>query len=213
MPDEVYATGDASGFGEPQHCPRLPASTSRSSFSRLLVPIVQDARGAQDLSLELGYRYSDYNTSGGYNTYKVMASWGISDSWRLRGGYNRAIREPSMIELYDPLVESDSGYGDLCEGENPVASFEECARTGVTAAQYGHIYEWPPEYAGSNVRYGGNPELGPEDGRHLSPPVWFGRRTHIRGLSITLDYYNIEISDAIGTVPAETIHRVCMDDR
>ncbi len=210
MPDEVYVEGDAAGLGGIPQFQFTGGFNVKELFLELLLPIVQDVRGAQDLSVELGYRYSDYSTSGNYDTFKAMASWGISQSWRLRGGYNRAIREPSMLELYNPAVEAVTPYGDPCAGEDPAETFERCARTGVTAAQYGNIYARPFGLPTSYALYGGNVNLGPETGDTTTAGVvWTPAR--IRGLSITLDYYKIEIGDAIGTVSAETIHQVCMD--
>jgi len=208
MPDEVYEVGTAGMIGSAQ---RFEGGYDvKELFVEALLPIVQDARGAQDLSLELGYRYSDYSTSGGFNTYKAMATWGITGSWRLRGGYNRAIRAPSLFELRREVSQGGSGYVDLCEGESPEASFEECARTGVTATQYGNIPAWHEDLEGSNSIRGGNPMLDPEIGNTYNAGlVWTPAK--IRGLSATLDYYRIEVTEAIGDLPAETIHRVCMD--
>ncbi len=58
-PDEVYRTGSASGQGGTTE-PIFGKLNVKEAFIELLVPLVQDVKGAQDLSLELGYRYSDY---------------------------------------------------------------------------------------------------------------------------------------------------------
>jgi outer membrane receptor protein involved in Fe transport len=181
-------------------------------FVEALVPVVQDTRGAKDLSLELGYRWSDYSTSGGFDTYKAMASWAVNDSWRLRGGYNRAVRAPTLTDLYTPVQQFDSGFVDPCEGDNPAASFEQCARTGVTEEQYGSIPDstlaWPGGI--SNIRWGGNLALDPEAAdTYTAGVVW--TPTGITGLSVTLDYYDIEIADAILELWEWTIFDVCME--
>ncbi len=209
MPDEVNMVGAAGFIGAP--IPIAQGLNVKELFVEGLVPIIQDVRGAQDLSVELGYRYSDYSTSGGFSTYKVLGNWAISPSWRLRGGYNRAVRAPNMDELYGNITRWGSLYTDLCEGENPAATLEQCARTGVTAAQYGNIPEVPQVFGGgSNARYGGNPLLSPEVGDTFTAGlVW--TPTSIHGLSVTLDYYDIRITEAIGELMAETIHRGCMD--
>jgi outer membrane receptor protein involved in Fe transport len=205
--DEVFQAGLAGGFGA--YAINQDFSLSEI-FVEILLPIVQDAKGAQDLSLELGYRYSDHSTAGDYDTYKAQMSWAVSPSWRLRGGYNRAVRAPSFAELFEPANDGGSGYSDPCEGANPTATFEECARTGVTADQYGNIPMAPPELAGSNALYGGNPQLTPELGdTYTAGLVWTPQS--VRGLSVTLDYFKIEISDAIDTLTAHTVHRVCME--
>jgi len=206
MPDEVYLAGDTPGSGGP--IPKIKGQFNvKEAFLELLIPVVQDARGARDLSLELGYRYSDYSAAGDVNTYKAMASWAITDSWRLRGGYNRAVRAPNIFEIFNPQT-LGGGSSDLCEGEAPAATFEECARTGVTAAQYGNL----PEnfFSGSNALRGGNPLLTPEVGDTITAGVVWTPRS-ITGLSVTLDYSDIEVSDAITTISTYYIQRLCLD--
>jgi outer membrane receptor protein involved in Fe transport len=208
MPDEVTEVG-AAGF-DSEHLRFAGGFNVKELFLEALVPVVQDVRGARDLSLELGYRWSDYSTFGDFTTYKALFNWAISDSWRLRGGYNRAVRAPSLFELHEPLLGSGGGYIDPCEGDDPEETFERCARTGVTEAQYGHIPTPPELMGGSNTQDGGNLLLDPEVGdTYTAGLVWTPAGIH--GLSVTLDYYLIEISDAIGVLPAETIHRACMD--
>ncbi len=207
VPDEVYQTGDASGFGLGTLA--IDASYKvKEAFLELLVPVIQDNRGARDLSLEFGYRWSDYSTAGDANTYKAMASWAITESWRLRGGYNRAVRAPNIVEIFGPQQAGGGASYDPCVGVEPEASFEECANTGVTAAQYGNLPEGISD--GTNGLIGGNPLLTPEVADTVTAGlVWTPRS--ITGLSVTLDYYDIEITDAITTISADYILGLCMD--
>jgi outer membrane receptor protein involved in Fe transport len=210
VPDEVLQAGVAGAGGQGTE-PLEGSYSVRELFIEALVPVVQDVRGARDLSLELGYRYSDYSSFGGFDTYKAMISWAITDSWRLRGGYNRAVRAPSLWELYGTPWRFGEYFQDPCEGPSPVAALDECARTGVTAEQYGNIPPTPPELNPTvNTEYGGNAELNPEVGdTYTAGIVWTPQS--IGGLSVTADYYDIRITDAIGTLTAETVTRVCME--
>ena len=63
-------------------------------YGELLVPIFKK------LDLELGYRYSDFNTAGGTNTYKGLFTWKALDQLTLRGGYQFATRAPNTAELF-----------------------------------------------------------------------------------------------------------------
>jgi len=206
MPDEAYRTGDPAGFGG-QSAPVISGQFNvKEAFFELLVPIIQDVGGARDLSLELGYRYSDYSTSGGVSTYKAQASYAPSESWRIRGGYNRAIRAANIWELYFPQSLILYGGEDICAGENPTATVEQCERTGVPAHMYGHVLANPADqyYAFG----GGNPLLDPETADTITAGVVWTPQS-IRGLSVTLDYYNIDIGEAIGSLGADNTIQLC----
>ena len=204
QPDEVNLTG-AAGFRS--NAEKLEAGYNVTEvFLEALVPVVQDTRGFRDLSLELGYRYSDYSTSGGVNTYKGLLNWAITNSWRFRGGYNRAIRAPNIWELFRPT--SEGGSGDPCANDLdtgvPEMTLEECMRTGMTEEQYGTV----PGFFGARTIWGGNQALDPETADTITAGiVWTPQ--FAPGLSITADYYDIEINETIGSIPAWFILSHC----
>jgi iron complex outermembrane recepter protein len=84
----------------------FPTSASSGStnvkelYGELLVPVLHDLPGAQQLNLELGARFSDYNTAGNIWTYKALIDWKVVESVRFRGGYQLANRAPNVAELY-----------------------------------------------------------------------------------------------------------------
>ena len=63
-------------------------------YGELLAPIIGG------LELELGYRFSDFNTAGGESTYKALFTWRAADSLTFRGGYQFATRAPNTAELF-----------------------------------------------------------------------------------------------------------------
>ncbi|HSN54332.1 MAG TPA: TonB-dependent receptor [Candidatus Sulfomarinibacteraceae bacterium] len=207
-PDDNWENGNGSGQGGPTV--RVDGEYSvTEGFVEALVPIVQDAPAFRDLSLELGYRYSDYSTSNdGFNNYKVLAAWAPTEAFKFRLGYNRATRAPNVRELFEPQGLGLGGSDDPCAGPDPAFSFEQCARTGVTAAQYGNILRNPADQY--NSLDGGNPLLAPEQadtytiGVVITPPS-------IRGLQATLDYYDIEITDTIGSLDPDSIIITCLN--
>jgi iron complex outermembrane receptor protein len=204
-PDYVYGNGLAAGFGGGQ--PAVEGDFSVTElFAEALVPLVQDVAGAQNLSLELGYRYSDYTTFGAANTYKVMGQWAPMELLKFRGGYNRAVRSANAFELFEPVNFGLGGSQDICSGAAPTTSEAACANTGVLPGQYGNILENP---AGQyNTLGGGNDELDPE----IADTVTFGivlTPPSIPGFSLSFDYFNIEIDEAIGTLGADDIVQTC----
>ena len=205
-PDEIMVSG-AAGF--PGGVEPLSADYDvKELFIEALLPIVQDTRGFRDFSLELGYRYSNYSTSGGSNTYKGLLNWAINDSWRLRGGYNRAVRAPTIFEMFFPRDFTSFG-SDFCANDRetgvPEGTLEECMRTGVTEEQYGNI---PAAARGINRIWGGNPLLEPEVADAVTAGVVWTPRA-VPGLSVTADSFDIELTETIEALWAEFIIDFC----
>ena len=132
--------------------------------------MVQDATRLRDLSLELGYRHSDYSTSGSTPSYKAQISWAPTDSWKFRAGFNRASASPNVQgALLAAGLRSRRLGRHLCERpESRLHRSEQCARTGVTAAQYGSVLTNPADQY--NTYGGGNPVLDPE----MADTITFG---------------------------------------
>jgi len=200
--DSNFQQANFTGAGGPR--PNLIGQISRSElYLEAGVPILQDVGPLENLSADLGYRYSDYSTSGGVSTFKVGFAAQVWEL-RFRGGFNRAIRAPSVGELFAVQQIALWSGEDPCSGATPTLTQEECARTGVTAAQYGTILANPAEQY--NQFIGGNPDLKPEE----ADTYTFGIvATPIDRLQLSLDYYDIKITDQIGTIGAITTLTFC----
>lgn len=85
-------------------------------YGELLVPVLKNVPAFQQFNLELGARWSDYNTAGKIWTYKMLVDWAVVDSVRVRGGYQVANRAPNVAELYTGATTSVVGFpgGDPC---------------------------------------------------------------------------------------------------
>jgi len=89
-------------------------------YVEFLVPVLSGLKAVQQLDFEIGARWSDYNTTGTSNTYKIMADWRVNDTLRIRGGYNKAERAPNIAELFlaaEQTFAAASG-GDVCSIAN-----------------------------------------------------------------------------------------------
>lgn len=204
-PDLAYQEGWGSGQGGPTN-PVSGSYNVKEAFLEALVPLVQGVKGATDLGLELGYRFSKYNTSGNHPTWKALLGWAPVADLKVRAGVNRATRAPNVVELFTPQGLGLGGSQDPCAGPNPVFTREQCARTGVTPAQYGNILPNPANQY--NTLGGGNPLLEPE----IADTTTFGvviTPKAVSGLSVALDYYDILIEDTIGTLNADDIINAC----
>ena len=177
-------------------------------FGEVIVPVLADKPFAKQLNLELGARSSDYSNSGRVNSWKAMAVYKPTDDFMLRLSRQRAVRGASISELFTTRTVQLTDYNDPCAGTAPTASAAACALTGVTAAQYGTI---DVSSAGQyNYLDGGNTGLKPETGNTTSLGIVY-TPTYIKGLSVSVDYFDIKIDDRIGQIGVTTIMDNCMN--
>ena len=189
--------------------------TTNEVFTEFNVPIVQDKPFVKDITLDLGLRTSSYKATSSTvsapvkhtSTFKVDGEWAINDDIRLRASYNKAVRAPSVSELF-----AASGYGnvsmtDACAGSAPTASLAACQLSGVTTTQYGHILECPSDFCTES--YGGNPNLNPEEAKTYTAGIVFTPR-FARTLKLSVDYYHIKVDNYISSVDPTLILNQCL---
>ncbi len=183
-------------------------------FGEARIPLVSDMPFAKDLSLELGYRFSDYSSIGNTNTYKVSGEWEVVDGVRFRAGYNRAVRAPNIQELFAPQVVGLDGNADPCAVVNAkvaptAATIQQCANVfHLTVAQVNQIVANPAnQYQGET---GGNPNLAPEvSDTYTVGVVW--QPKFVPGLNVSLDYYDIKVDQFINGIGATLILTQCVN--
>ncbi len=178
----------------------------REAFVEALVPIAQGHPGVKDLSFELGYRYSDYNINGSHPSYKMQLSYAPSADIKFRAGFNRAVRAPNVQELFSPQAIGLGGATDPCAGPTPTYTAAQCAHTGVSASQYGHVLPNPANQY--NTLSGGNPLLNPETADTKTAGIVF-TPTGLSGFTAAFDWYDIKIKDTIGSLGADDILKQC----
>jgi len=204
--DVAFETGDLAGQGGPS--PSISGSfDSTELFTEALIPIIADRPFFHRLSVELGYRYSDYSLGFTTDTYKIMGEYQPVPELKVRGGYNRAVRVPSILELFTPQSLGLWSGEDPCAGATPEFTLEQCARTGVTPGQYGSISFSPADQY--NQITGGNVELDPEVADTWTVGVVIEPRNILPGFVATVDYYKIKVGNAISAIGAEDIVRGC----
>jgi iron complex outermembrane receptor protein len=207
--DSLQTAGQLAGSGGPTI--GISGGTQvEELFMEARVPIAQDQAGAESLSFDTAYRYSDYGNGTQTDTYKFGLEWAPVQDVRLRGSYQKAVRAANIVELFTAqgfnLFDMD---GDPCGAANrdPEASDQECIDSGVPVNQVGANALDSP--AGQyNFLQGGNTNLTPEDSDTYSYGVVFTPR-FAPGLAITVDYFDIKIDDTISTFGAENSLNAC----
>lgn len=208
LSDEVFERGLLLGQGGSTASIKGDYSV-KEFFAEAQVPIIQGASGAEDLTLDLGYRYSDYDTSGGVSTYKAGINYTPIEDIKVRASYNRAVRAPNVAELFSPQSTglwngTDPCAGIIADGETPTQTAAQCANSGVTAAQYGTIARSPASQY--NGLFGGNPNLEPEE----ADTYTFGIAANpIENLAVSIDWWDIKLEEVIGSVGSQLTVEQC----
>jgi iron complex outermembrane receptor protein len=223
-PDAAELSGDLAGYGGAA-VPINQRMSVNESFLEARIPLIQDRRLVQDLTLDGGYRFSHYSPAGTTNTYKLDIQFAPLRDIRLSASYDRAVRVPNLVELYTPLSYTFSGTvpSDPCAPTNggathAAASLAACQRTGVTPSQYGNGFG--PAVGGTNTIeqcvdascgevVGGNPTLAPERADTWSAGVSL-TPTALPGLSARIDYYHILLEGEIATIPGSIVLQQCL---
>jgi len=216
---------DALGFAElPQGGTNFAVYTNASDSVKETsleaeVPILKDEPFAKVLNINVAGRYSDYKSTGGTTTYKADMEWAPIDPVRFRGGYERALRAPNPAELYgaatqvQTTVGSPPAAGDPCDvrsaprnGANAAQLRALCIATGVPATlvdSYQFTRTTAPAFTS------GNPNVKPEIANtYTFGGVW---SQEFGGLNVrtSVDWYNIEVKQAITTIPLQSIINSC----
>ena len=183
--ESAYFTPDsltAQGLAnDPRVEPTGGSFNVNEAYVEFAIPLVSDMALAEHIELSAAMRYFDYNTFGDDNTWKLGLTWKVNDQVMIRGGASTAFRAPTVDELYG--------------GASP--DFAQIDHAATTQSQ-------------AEVTTGGNPLLTPEEADIYTVGVVI-EPEFVDGLSVTLDYYNIDITNAIDTVDDNYVANMCLD--
>jgi outer membrane receptor protein involved in Fe transport len=180
-------------------------------FTEINIPLLEGVTFADSLGIDAAYRYSDYD-SFTTDTYKVGLEWAPIGDIKFRGSYQKAVRAANVVELFTAQglnlfdMAADPCGADAA-GTDAAASDAACLATGVPANQLRSPSLDSP--AGQyNFLQGGNPDLAPEE----SETVTFGlilQPRFLPKLAMSVDYFDIEITDTISTYGANNTITDC----
>ena len=201
-------------------------------YAELLIPVLKDLPFVKSLNLDAGYRYSSYSTAtGGVSTWKVTGDWDVNDWVRLRGGYQVANRAPNVAELFQPATyivvpwpDDDpcksaftrAPYGNVPSNPNQAQVQALCSAlsSGYTPFDSTFLGNVPAYFPLGRDLQRGNPNLNTEDaktwtvGTVLKSPFQEGA---LRQLTLTIDYYDITIDNAIAPSTTQVDYQECFN--
>lgn len=204
------------------------------AYVEFLVPVLKDLPAIRELNFELGGRYSDYNTAGGVWTYKALTNWAVTSFLTFRGGFQRANRAPNTAELFtgptltvagfplsDPCANTTlAPWGNRPDNPNRAKVQQLCSALNGTGTS---VFDANPDgFIGGDGGYfplelesrKGNPNLTSEEADTITIGAVFRSpfdNPLLSRLTAAIDYYDIEITDAISPLPATTVYENCFN--
>ena len=219
-PDPIAERGETAG---------IPAGSTKGAFdvtefyAELNIPLLADAPAAEYLEVNLAARTSDYSTSGNQATYKFSGLWRPTSELSLRGSFSTGLRAPGIGELFGGAAREDFTFLDPCadftgilglanggrDTPQPANIQANCASLGVPVG----LQQTNPQLSSTSV---GNALLTPEESDNYTfgvvySPEWSESLSWSEGISISLDYYNLEITDAIQGLDAGELINACAE--
>lgn len=177
---------------------------AREAYLELSAPLLADLPFIEALTLSAAVRYSDYKLFGGDWNYKFGGDWLIGEGVRLRATYGTAFRAPNVPELFAGVVQGNLTTTDPCSRyatSGNATLIANCQAAGV-----------PQNYVqlGNAVltNTGGNINLRPETAKTLTAGIVFEPK-FAPGLTLTADYYDIDISGGIRSLAGSTKLALC----
>jgi outer membrane receptor protein involved in Fe transport len=164
-------------------------------YGEAIVPLIADKPFMDYFGLEVAARHSEYSLAGGVDTYKGGGEWRFNPSWRLRGVYQRAVRAPNINELFGGATQTFPQTIEPCSASaNPTGAIRDlCIAQGIPADQIGVYQQNGAAISGLLVS---NSSLEPEESDTITLGVVYTPEALPR-LNVTVDYYDIKISNAI----------------
>ena len=204
------ATGFCQISGEACGSPGSGKDNVKEAFAETLIPLLKEVPGAYSLNLDVGVRYSDYNTAGSTTNGKVAIEWRPIQDLLVRGTISQVFRAPNLDQLYDGRSIDQPTLNDPCAH----LSAADLAKHPA-ACQY-----VPPNWPGNspaqvNDYYSGANVMGinlkPEHGKSVDfglvyNPSW------AQGLNTSVDFWHIYLYDTLVPISGITVVDACFNN-
>jgi outer membrane receptor protein involved in Fe transport len=178
--------------------------TATELFAELQLPLLSERPWARDLGLNIGIRWSDFSSFDENTSWQAGVHWQLTDEITVRANYAEVFRSPSLSELYEAQIPSAAASFDPCGNDPTPQQQVNCAADGVPGGTYVQGEET------FLVVSGGNPDLEPETGHSVGAGLLY-RPRWAPGLAASLDYFQIELTDFIGSASVDEVLFECAE--
>lgn len=164
----------------------LPTSGSydvTEGFVETVIPLANNSSWAESLDLNAAVRLTNYSTSGTVNTWKLGMTYAPIQDVMIRATRSHDIRAPSLQDLFQ------AGTANTNQVRDP---FNNNTTTQYMAVRTGNLNLTPEKADTSGIGVVYQPSF-------------------VSGLSMSFDYYEIEMTDALGQPGPQIIVDRCFD--
>ena len=168
-------------------------------YAEINVPLLRDASLAYRLELDAALRHSRYSSFGNNSSGKVGIRWMPHADLMIRATASEAFRAPSTSELFGGAATGYPTVQDPCE---VLEVNQNCIANGVPPEGYTFGAAQLATQFGGAANWGDSVTLTPETANIVTAGLVY-TPSFASGLSMTLDYWKIDLKSAISSVGAQ----------
>ena len=192
-----------------------PAFEVKEAFGEINVPLIKDVFAIEELTFSGAGRVSDFKGSTGtVYSYNAGVVWAPIHDIRLRASYSRAVRAPTLSDLYSSPSQNFAFINDPCDrnystngpgnGANRQAN---CRALGLDPTTFENSAARSSNLA---ILSGGNANLSEEKSDSYTYGVVLQPR-FLPGFTLTADYYDIKVKSVISSISGQQTVDSCFD--
>jgi outer membrane receptor protein involved in Fe transport len=183
----------------------------REVFFEASIPLLTDLPFVQDLVLDTAVRHADYSTIGDATSWKLGLDWAVNDELRIRLTQSAALRAPNISEVYGAASQTYYSIDDPCVADN-LDDLQNGSTRRANCAALGVATDFNSDYDSASIEglVSGNTEVQAEQSTSTTVGVVYQPR-FIENAVLTIDYWKIDLEDAIDTIDAQEILNRCVD--
>jgi iron complex outermembrane receptor protein len=175
-------------------------------YGEIVLPLLSGAPMAESLTVEASARWTDVDfLDKSDNVFKAAIEWAPVQDFRLRATYSEGFRAPNIGELFLGQQQSAETYTDPCRNYGTSGTD---ATTIANCQADGLAPDFNLATFQATTLQGGNPDLEPETSESLTFGVVLTPR-FLENFSVAIDFFDIEITDAVGSAPTSEVISAC----
>lgn len=176
-------TGDLGWNGATTLYPFDASRTVKSVFAEVRLPLLANVPGAHLLELKGAIRHESYSDTTNPTVPKIeLRYFPLNDEFAIRGTYSKSFSAPQLYSLFGPVSVGFTSPFSLtsADGNTVIDNFQ------------------------TNYQSGANPDLIPSKSKNYTVGVVYSPKA-IKGLSVSIDYWNIKQRDLVSSIGGSTL--------